>query len=725
MSIRPANLWLIVAILWGSLATHAPAQTPSDTSRAAALIRDLQAESVTIRRAAALQVREADRATQREAIPALIDALMKDKDSQVRLAVLDTLTMLGPDAEPAIPALLHTLKTNLSGGGREALHQDYRAAVALAAIGSPAVAGLRELLTEPKLKENVRAEAILALGRIGPASEAAIPDLIPFLGNPSERIRRDAATALGQIGPAAVAPLLAVASGNDPARRIAVIGALGQINHPDDRVPPVLLEATTDLDPLVRIEAIHALARVGLPEVAALDLARRTLEDRDPTVRLALVDFLMDHRGLLTPLAPDLAHLLLAEDAGVADHAAFLLGKLGAASGPFLVAALADSQSRIEPIGKALAAIGRPALPALEEAIIAPDPRVRRGVALALGQIRPVASGVIPRLVVGLSDPDDAVRADFLAAIHHLGPRASDAVPAVRELLHDASANNRRQVVEILARSAPRDDQLVADLTGAINDQAPEVQEEAIATLRALGPRGRPALDHVVGVVGSANPGVRLAAVLFIESHGGAAVEAIPAVTGLLADPVVQIRTSAARTLGQLGPPARPAAPGLIKLLEDDQAEVREVAALALGNLELDAATLRPALAPALRDETLNVRRAAVKTVQRLGPEGAVFIPDLIAMAAIDENLRTVDRALRPLERAGTAPRSVPELVALLDHDKVAVRLRAIKFLGLAGPTAKAVLPTLERISADPNAEISRQAKTACEQIRQEPTRNE
>ena len=91
-------------------------------------------------------------------------------------------------------------------------------------------------------------------------------------------------------------------------------------------------------------------------------------------------------------------------------------------------------------------------------------------------------------------------------------------------------------------------------------------------------------------------------------------------------------------------------------------------------------------------------------------------------MAAIDENQRTVDRALKPLERTGTDPRSVPELVALLDHDKVAVRLRAIKFLGLAGPTAKEILPALERISGDPNAEIRQQAKTACDRIRQEPT---
>ncbi len=80
----------------------------------------------------------------------------------MRLAVLDTLTALGPDAGSAVPALVHTLRTDIGGRGSEASHQDYRSALALAAIGKPAVEGLRGLLKEQK--ENVRAEAAMALG---------------------------------------------------------------------------------------------------------------------------------------------------------------------------------------------------------------------------------------------------------------------------------------------------------------------------------------------------------------------------------------------------------------------------------------------------------------------------------------------------------------------------------------------------------------------------------
>ena len=120
---------------------------------------------------------------------------MKEKDGQVRLAVLDAVTSLGPDAEPAVPALVHTLRTNYGGQGQEESHQDYRSALALAAIGKPAVEGLRGLLKERK--ESVRAEVAMGLGRIGPDAAAAVPDLIPLLGDGSARVRREASRRSG------------------------------------------------------------------------------------------------------------------------------------------------------------------------------------------------------------------------------------------------------------------------------------------------------------------------------------------------------------------------------------------------------------------------------------------------------------------------------------------------------------------------------------------------
>jgi HEAT repeat protein len=90
-----------------------------------------------------------------------------------------------------------------------------------------------------------------------------------------------------------------------------------------------------------------------------------------------------------------------------------------------------------------LAQIGRPLVDRLAKALNDSDPRVRRGAALALGQIRPVPAGISEKLTVGLADPDREVKAAFLTAIGNLGPRARESVPAVRALLQDSSAEVR------------------------------------------------------------------------------------------------------------------------------------------------------------------------------------------------------------------------------------------------------------------------------------------
>ena len=51
----------------------------------------------------------------------MIDLLEKEKDGQVRLAVLDALTALGHDAASAVPALVQTLRTDFGGRRRRSV----------------------------------------------------------------------------------------------------------------------------------------------------------------------------------------------------------------------------------------------------------------------------------------------------------------------------------------------------------------------------------------------------------------------------------------------------------------------------------------------------------------------------------------------------------------------------------------------------------------------------
>ncbi|SIN94144.1 HEAT repeat [Singulisphaera sp. GP187] len=716
MRIRGLGWTLLVVAVCGPLATPGTAQegaTPVDVDAA---IETLQAENVEVRRNAAHQIRLAAKGVQQKALPVLIDRLMNEKDGQVRLAVLDAVTALGPDAASAVPALVHTLRTNYGGQGKEESHQDYRSALALAAVGKPAVEGLRSLLNERK--ESVRAEVVMGLGRIGPDAAAAVPDLLPLLGAKNERIRQEASVALGRIGSVALEPLIAASSHQDPLVRARAVESLGPLSTLHEPAQQAILKRTHDEVPEVRAAALRTLARSKLSDETLLPILGENLRHPDDQVRLAAVNCLVTRRELLARMAPELETLLTAEQDGVSRHAAFLLRKVGLDAVPRLIRALHHKKSRIDQIAEALAQLGPPVVALLLPSVEASDPRIRRAAALALGQIRPLAPGTVPKLVAGLDDPDLEVQSAFLAAIRGLGPRAKEAVPAVRALLPNPAAEIRLQAIVILAQTAPRDELLLGDLTGLLNDTNTRVQRQAIELIRGLGPIGRKALPTVIGKLASPDPEVRFAAAELIGSHGQAAAEAVPALTALLDDSTPRLRTIAVRTLGGLGQSAQPALSRLIVLLGDEQIEVREATVLTLGSLELDPGLIRPHLAKALRDDTTEVRRAASKAIQRQGVQGVIFLPDIILLAGNKESSRSAERLLRPFERTGPDPRSLPELVEQLGHDQDAVRLLAIKFLGLAGQKAKDAIPALERLREDPSAEVRKQAEAACEQIK-------
>ncbi|MHB1561646.1 MAG: HEAT repeat domain-containing protein, partial [Isosphaeraceae bacterium] len=303
-----------------------------------------------------------------------------------------------------------------------------------------------------------------------------------------------------------------------------------------------------------------------------------------------------------------------------------------------------------------------------------------------------------------------------------LGPSSAGSAPAGRGLLTDPSPEIRALAIEVLWHCASRDKHLLADLSPRLDDHDPNVQRRAIDTIRAMGPPGQSVLPRVIGKLKSCDANVRLSAAEFIASHGLAAPGAVPALIPLLDDSTPRVRVVAAETLGVLGKPAQPALAALAKLLEDREAEVRKAAVAAIASLELEATAARPYFARALRDESSEVRRAGTRGIQRLGPDGALLIPDIIRMAERKENARSVERLLKRFERRGPDPRSTPELVKLLDHREAPVRLLAIRFLSLAGRDAREAIPVLERMRDDHDAEVRKQAEAACKRIREDTT---
>ena len=160
----------------------------------------------------------------------------------------------------------------------------------------------------------MRAEVAMALGRIGPDAAAAVPDLVPLLGDKSERIRREATQALGRIGTAAIAPLIAASAHKEVVIRARAVESLGYLPSPSGEVHSAVIKCAHDAVPEVRAAALKSLARFDLPDATVLRRSsRENVRHEEESVRLAVVNWLLGRRALLRQLAPDLESLLTAK----------------------------------------------------------------------------------------------------------------------------------------------------------------------------------------------------------------------------------------------------------------------------------------------------------------------------------------------------------------------------------------------------------------------------
>jgi HEAT repeat protein len=153
------------------------------------------------------------------------------------------------------------------------------AAAACAALGEAAVRPLSGLAAHDA-DEEVRAEAVDVLGRLGPIAYNTVRARCE---DPSIRVAEAATTALGEIGDPAAVPWLIEASTNHASLlvREAAIAALGAIG--DEQATPTLLKAVKTGKPQIRRRAVVALTAFDGPDVEAALTAARL--DRNPMVR--------------------------------------------------------------------------------------------------------------------------------------------------------------------------------------------------------------------------------------------------------------------------------------------------------------------------------------------------------------------------------------------------------------------------------------------------------
>jgi HEAT repeat protein len=167
------------------------------------LIKQLKDGDNEARRAAAKELGKGG-VESKSAVPALINALRRDKDLFVRRFSAQALGDIGPDAKSAIPFLTAALNDE---------KQEVQIAVAgaLGKLGPSGIEALIAILKDDNKDPATRRQAVDSLSHAGAGAHAAVPALTALVKGPAgknkkkmapEELRVDAATALGSLAKA-------------------------------------------------------------------------------------------------------------------------------------------------------------------------------------------------------------------------------------------------------------------------------------------------------------------------------------------------------------------------------------------------------------------------------------------------------------------------------------------------------------------------------------------
>lgn len=585
-------------------------------------------------------------------------------DLGVRWHASASLSNMGPNASPAIPALVEQMRHPDPSVRTEvlrimhAIRKDLRFALPaiVVAVGDP--------------NRDVRFQAARLLAEIAPEEAApAVPVLMKVLTAPSSsacqapgpscggnpRLRQDqeqrdeALRALGRLEPGkleVIAANIQLLSLDAAAIRWTAAGSLARAGVAARAALPALKLLLEDTNPQVRQSAVCAIGRIeAKPEGAArfeqspwtVPALSAALADPELSVRAAAATAL----GGIGPAAKKSVPLLLRAmkdpNFGVRAAAAEALGKIGQDNKDVIDllswAALKEGYGGLRQVAAtALWAVGPRAAIVMPEFIEAlRDPATFPAASSALGQLDAHSRGEVPPLRRALDDSSPLVRRESAAALGRLGPGAMPAIDAlVVRLRSDTDETVRRSALDALARIGPDAGSAIpAVVAAALNDESKDLRWQAAITAWRLGPRVAGMLPTIMEAF--ADEARREVAVNLIINMDRAIPGLVLPLVAALGHPNSYVRQWAARGLEIIGARGDDVLRALVLNAKNPDWEVRITAMSALGSMGPDAAPAVPLLADALGDPGEGVRGTAAVALKRIGPAAHAALPALLA----------------------------------------------------------------------------------------------
>ncbi|MCS6263825.1 MAG: HEAT repeat domain-containing protein [Nitrospira sp.] len=275
---------------------------------------------------------------------------------------------------------------------------------------------------------STRIVAAEQLGQVGPAAQAALPQLLAqATRDGSQHANTTAATALKSIDLTAARqvmthfiPRLQDQDAQQRRTACAVLGSLGPVAKP---AVPALLALVHDLDELVRRNALMALASIGIPSPPIVAALLEGLRDSSSLVRQTAVTQFAFTIPLTQPVITALTPLLNDPNRSMATLARSALDK-----------ARPDDAAQLESLGMMVQHSGA------------------RDYALhQLAQLGPAAGDALLPVLPLLQDDRPFVRYLAVEAIGAMGPAAKQALQALQQRREDSDPVVREAVADAIA----------------------------------------------------------------------------------------------------------------------------------------------------------------------------------------------------------------------------------------------------------------------------------
>ena len=662
------------------------------------------------------------------AVPELVRAL--DGGEWDRKHAAGALARIGPDAKPAIPALIGVLRDEKQ---RLSSLMVRRAAQALAATGPAAAPAVARLLDDPSQK--VRARAVQAFAELGADAAGTVPFVTALLGHQKPAVRAAAAEALSWIGrdARAAAPELTKGLEDEAAEvRRAAAQALAGIGPEAREAVPTLRKLLEDPAPAVRAWAVRALGSVHREPADTVPLFTAALSDVATEVQTAAAEMLARIGPDARAAAPAVARLLRTKrDEAFRKQAIAALRYMGS-SDPAVLEALARAVPESEEAALALIDRGQEAKAAVPvlSTLLGERKTIRRvtRILLALGRdAAPATDALIDALLIEVDRPaGGSIDARHTNAGPVLARIGAPAVPGLVRLLGHENALVRYRALETLEAMEP------GEATGAVRGMVALMTREkhacgplACRALAKLGPKAEGAVPALIPLLRHESVETAGHAARTLGSIGAAAKAAVPALRAATK------RTDRAKKWGRKHEHldrwvAVQAHQALAAVTGEPVPHVRALLAMARETVSLsedpkEAASARDAEREWIADALARIGGPAAAAALRealgdrhWGVRYGVAFRALREMGTLDEiPFTTVVREMGGEHDPAVARRLVwdlgpkaktmaPALIRQLRDDEL--RWSAVELLRKLGPEARSAVPELVRLLRDPSA---------------------